>query len=185
MPGRTSSIGPQGLAVVSLTDSSGGTGDDALEVGVGDLTMEFATTLVAVTAAEGGDLITDLPIPFRFRVISLDWVTFIAGVGSSATHVLTVDIGATPVTTLTLTITEASTNTIGEVTAGVAATAADVGAAGDLLSIAVAAGTNFTAGEGVLVLKLQNMDTADAFASLADKVQEILVGIRLSNVIAT
>jgi len=147
--------------------------------------MEFATTLVAVTAAEGADLITDLPIPFRFRIISLDWVTFIAGVGSSASHVLTVDIGATPVTTLTLTITEAGTDTIGEVIAGVLATAADVGAIGDTISIAVAAGNNFSAGEGVLVLKLQNMDTADAFATLADKVEEMVVAMRLSNVIAT
>jgi hypothetical protein len=104
----------------------------------------------------------------------MDWVTTIAGVGSSASHVLTVDIGATPVTSLALTITEASTSAIGELTAGVAGSAADAGAAGDLISVAVAAGTNFTGGEGFLLLKIQNMDTADAIASLADKINEIL-----------
>lgn len=169
--------------VASITDSTGGTGSDTLAVGVGEYTLSFATTLVAITAAEGADLVTDLPITHRFRIISMDWVTTIAGVGASATHVLTVDIGATPVTTLALTITEASTNTIGEVTAGAAGTAADVGAVDDTISIAVAAGTNFTAGEGFLMLRIQNLDTADAAATLADKVDSTIAALELAGIL--
>jgi hypothetical protein len=67
-----------------------------------------------------------------------------------------------------------ATNTLGKLTAGTAVTAANTGTATDTLSIKVAAsGTVFTAGRGVLLVKLANMDEADAHASELRMLNEI------------
>ena len=54
-----------------------------------------------------------------------------------------------------------------QTTNGTAVTAANTGTATDNISIEMAAGgTVFTAGAGYFLIKIQNLDTADAVASL-------------------
>ena len=59
-----------------------------------------------------------------------------------------------------------------------AITAANVGTAADTISIEVAAGgVVFTAGAGGPLLRVQNMDTANAIASLADHVNDLITSL--------
>jgi hypothetical protein len=90
--------------------------------------------------------------------------------------VFNLEIGTTDVGTVpsTLTATEASTSAKGERTAGTAISGANTGTASDAISIETAgSGTAFSAGSGYFVVKVQNMDTADAVASLAAKVNTL------------
>ncbi len=107
---------------------------------------------------------------YAFKLLSLEFVTTTLGTGTSASQVLNLEIGSTNVTGGALTILLADTDTLGKKTAATAITAANTGTSTDTLSIEVAAGgTAFTAGAGFLLIKLQNMDTVNAIASLAPK----------------
>ena len=68
----------------------------------------------------------------------------------------------------------ADTAAIGQVDAATAITAANTGTASDTISIEMAAsGTVFTAGAGYFVIKIQNMDTADALAAIAARLGDL------------
>ena len=163
----------QQTTVTDLTDSTGGTSSSTLAVGVGLTSIAFPVGNLADTGAGSfgstttGDVVTDYVPGFKFKVINLDFITDLPGTGGSATAAVAVHIGATPVTSCVCTITEASTSARGELTAGVAASAANTGSATATISLNKATSTIFTAGAGYFLLSLQNMDTADAFASLA------------------
>jgi len=161
--------------VVAFTDSTGGTGSDTLAAGVGISQIAFDLNLAAGPPAgtSAGDVVTAFVPGFKFKLLALDFITSVAGVGSSASQVFNLEIGTTNVTAGTLTLTEASTATVGALTAGAAITGANTGTASDTFSVEMAAsGTAFTAGAGTLLVTIQNMDTADAFASISDKVAE-------------
>lgn len=151
----------------ALTDSTTGTASQTLAAGVGLQTVAIPIQLASMTTS-AADLITNYTPGYRFKVLAVDFVTTKLGTGSGASQVLNLEIGTTNLTGGVVTVTLASTDTLGEISAGTAVTAANVGAATDTLSVEVAAsGTVFTAGEGVLLIKIQNMDTADAVASIA------------------
>lgn len=78
-----------------------------------------------------------------------------------------------------------STNTLGKVTSGTAVTAANTGSATDVLSVEVAAsGTVFTAGSGVLLIRIQNMDVQDNAAKTAELANELRRALVALGVIA-
>ena len=164
---------------VAFTDSTGGTVSDTMAVGVGVTSIAFPVGDFANTGAGSfgatttGDVVTDYIPGFKFKVLNLDFITDLPGVGGSASAAVAVHIGATPVTSCVCTVTEASTSARGELTSGVAATGANTGSATATISLNKATSTVFTAGAGYFLLSLQNMDTADALASTADKVNEI------------
>lgn len=108
----------------------------------------------------GGDLATNMPMPFRGKIVGTPFfITAVAGTGSGATQTLNLEIGSTNVTTWAITITLASTSDLGELTTGTAATALNEFAAGDTLSVEYAAsGTVFTAGSGMLYIPIQNTE---------------------------
>jgi hypothetical protein len=108
----------------------------------------------------GGDLATNIPMPFRGKITGTPvFITSVAGTGSGATQTLNLEIGSTNVTTWGITITLASTSDIGEKTTGTAATALNEFDAGDTLSVEYAAsGTVFTAGSGMLYIPVQNLE---------------------------
>jgi hypothetical protein len=63
-------------------------------------------------------------------------------------------------------------------TSATAITAANVGLATDTFSVEVAAGgTIFTAGAGILFIRVQNMDSANAVASLADHINDLITSL--------
>ena len=78
----------------------------------------------------------------------------------------------------TVTLTEAGTAAVGAITASTAVSGANTGAAGATLSVEVAnGGTAFTAGQGVFLVTLKNMDTADAIAGIATGLNAVRTAI--------
>lgn len=161
----------------ALTDNSTGTASNTIAAGVGVTTLMFHINLVALTAA-AADLMTDYVPGYAFKILSADYVTTTLGTGAGATMSLNLEIGATNVTGGVVNPTLANTATLGQLVAGTAVTAANVGTNASTLSIEVAAGgTIFTAGQGVLLVKIQNMDSANAIASLADHVNDLVTSL--------
>lgn len=163
-------------AITPFTDNTTGTGTDTLAAGVGvQLVTIPLTSLATGLSTSAIDLLTTYTPGFAFKVLDFNFVTTVAGTGSGASQTFNLEIGTTNVTGGSLNVTLASTSAIGEVTEGTAVTANNVGTASDTLSIEMAAGgTVFTAGAGYFVIHLQNMDTANAFASVSDKIAELI-----------
>ncbi len=168
--GATPIVQPSGAAQGALTDSTTGTAGTTLAAGVGVNTITIPLTSLATGLSTAAiDLLTNYTPGYRFKVLSFAFVTTVAGTGTSASQVFNLEIGTTNVTGGALTLLLADTDTIGKVTSATSITAANVGTSTDTLSIEMAAsGTVFTAGAGYFVIKIQNMDTADAAASLAN-----------------
>ena len=157
-------------AITALTNSSGGTAAAAIAAaaGVSHLVIPVPADMTALSTG-GVDIATGIVPGFKFRLMSWEFITTVAGTGTSASLVANMEIGLTDVGTTpsTCTLTLAGTDTIGKRTAGTAIAGANTGSAADALSVEVAAaGTTFTAGSGYFVVKIQNMDVADALASL-------------------
>lgn len=93
-----------------------------------------------------GDKVTDLPMPFHGKFVSLHGAVETAFTGSAGTAALNLEIGTTNVTGGVLTVSTAAGGTIGTVLNGTAITAENVFHEGDLISLeAVGSGTQ-TAG---------------------------------------
>ena len=154
----------------AITDSSGGAAASTIAAGVGKLSpiTHSLTSLATGLSTSAIDLMTTYTPGFKFKLTSLAFVTTVAGTGAGASQVFNLAIGSTATTGGVLTLTLASQSTIGTVTAATAITALNTGTSTDTISLKMAAGgTVFTAGAGYFLIGIQNMDTADAFASLA------------------
>lgn len=163
--GATPVVRPSGADEAAITDSTTGTSGSTAAAGTGVTTVSIPITLASMTTA-AADLVTNYVPGYKFKILKVDFVTTTLGTGTSASQVLNLEIGTTNVTGGVVTVALADTDTLGKLTAGTMVTAANTGSATDTLSVEVAAsGTVFTAGSGVLLIKLQNMDTADAHAS--------------------
>lgn len=151
-----------------ITNSTTGSASTTLAAGVGVYNMTIPLTSLATGLSTSAiDLMTEIVVGHKFKILDFYFVTTVAGTGSGASQVFNLEIGTTNVTGGVLTVTLASTSAIGEVTTSTAVTAANTGTAADTLSIEMAAsGTVFTAGAGYFVIRIQNMDTADAVSSL-------------------
>ncbi len=177
--GTTPIVQQSDASQVAVTDSTGGAVSDTMAAGVGvtsvmlslgDLDDEGAGGFGVTTA---GDVVTDYVPGFKFKILNLDFITDTPGTGAGATAPVAVHIGATAVTSCVCTVTLSSTDTRGKLTAGVAATALNTGSATATISLNKGTSTAFTAGSGYFLLSIQNMDLADAFASMADKSNEV------------
>ena len=172
---------PSAVAITELTDSTTGTASATLAATVGIQTVAIPIQLAAMTTA-AADLMTNYTPGYAFELLSLEFVTTTLGTGASASQVLNLEIGTTNVTGGVLTLLLADTDTLGKKTAATAITAANVGTAASTISLEVAAsGTVFTAGAGIALLKLRNMDTVNSVASLSAKVNEIITAINAAS----
>jgi len=161
----------------AFTDNTTGTASNTLAAGVGRETLMFPIQLAAMTTA-AADLLTNYVVGYAFKILSVSFVTTTVSTGAGGTQTLNLEIGSTNLTGGVVTVTLAGSDTLGELTAGTAVTAANVGTATDTLSVEVAAGgTVFTAGAGILIVMVQNMDTASAVASLADHVNGLITSL--------
>lgn len=174
-------ITPSAVSITALTDSTTGTASATLAATVGIQTVAIPLQLAAMTTA-AADLITAYTPGYAFELLSLEFVTTTLGTGASASQVLNLEIGTTNVTGGVLTLLLADTDTLGKKTAATAITAANTGSASATISLEVAAsGTVFTAGAGIALLKLRNMDTVNAVASLAATVNEIITAVNAAS----
>lgn len=164
---------------VTLTDSSSGTASNtiAATAGVSSIALPIGdfgdTGAGAFGSTTTGDIVTDYIPGFKFKILNLDFITDLPGVGASASAPCNMEIGAVAVTGGVCTVTEASTSARGELTAGTAVTALNTGSATDTITLVKATSTIFTAGSGYFLLSIQNMDVADAFASVIEEVNAL------------
>lgn len=167
----------------AFTDNSTGSAGTTIAAGVGVNTITIPLTSLATGLSTAAiDLLTNYTPGYKFKVLSFDFVTTVAGTGSSASQTFNLEIGTTNLTGGSLVVNLASTDTIGEVSAGTSITAANTGTSSDTLSIEMAAsGTVFTAGAGYFVIRIQNMDTADAIASLASRANTARTDVSANN----
>lgn len=174
----TDKLGFHGATPISqatLTNSTTGTAGSAMAAGAGVYTVTIPLTSLATGLSTSAiDLLTGYTPGHKFKLLGFSFVTTVAGTGTNASQVFNLEIGTTNTTGGVLTLALADTDTIGKVKAATAITAANTGSASDTISIEMAAsGTVFTAGAGYFVIKIQNMDTADAFASIADRLADV------------
>lgn len=151
------------------TDSTGGTAQAAAAAGVGKYLLTVPVNLATVA---DGDVLTSLPIPHKFKILSVDaYVTQEVTTADKLTT-LNVEIGTTNLTGGAVALTSANCATLGAKVAGSAITAANTGAADAAISIEAASTTAFAEGQVMVVIGIQNMDVADAFAALIEDITD-------------
>jgi hypothetical protein len=167
--GKVPIVKPSSSSQAALTDSTTGTAATTLAAGVGVQKFTVPLTSLATGLSTSAiDLLTNLTPGFKGKILNFQFVPTIAGTGTSASQTFNLEVGTTNVTGGSLVVTLAGTATVGVVTSATAITAGNTFTASDTISIEMAAGgTVFTAGAGYFVITVQNMDTADAVASLA------------------
>lgn len=169
---------PAVVALVALTDSTTGTASNTIAATAGVVTIAIPQSLASLTAA-AADLMTNYVPGFAFELLGLEWITTTIGVGALASLTFNLEIGTTNVTGGVLTLALGDTAALGQKTTATAITALNTGTAASTLSIEVAAGgTIFTTGAGYFLLKLRNMDTVNAAASNAAKINAIIAALK-------
>ena len=159
----------------ALTDNTTGAASTTLAAGEGVETVAILITLASITG--NADVLTNYTPGYKFKLLS---VSFAVGqpvtTGAKLTD-LNLEIGAVNVTGGVVSLTSANCTPLGALVAGTAITAANTGSAADTISIESANTTAFVEGNGYVLLRIQNMDTADAAASLAARNAEVRTAI--------
>lgn len=151
----------------TLTDSTTGTASNTLAAGVGIETIALPITLANITGA--ADVLTAFTPGYKFKLLATSFAVTTAATTGSKAATLNLEIGTTNVTGGEVALTSANCTPLGAVVAGAAITALNTGTSSDTISVESASVTAFVEGAGVLYMRIQNMDTADAFASLVDE----------------
>lgn len=160
-------------ALTNLTDNTTGAASDTLAAGVGIYTLCFTTPLVNISAAA---FISVTP-GHAFKVLSISAsVEVVDSTGAKAATV-TPAIAGVSTTGGALALTSANMTPVGGVVAGSAITGANVGTNAEALTLVGSAVTAFVTGTAVISVKIQNMDTANAFASIAAKINALQTGV--------
>lgn len=149
----------------TLADNSGGTVAEAIAAGVGVYNVMLPAYNNNIVA---GDLLTTFTPGHRFKLLSMDWAVVEPVTTASDAATLNAEIGTTNVTGGAVALTSANCTPLGAIVAGSAITGDNVGGATDTISIEGSSVTAFAEGEGAVILRIQNLDTADAFASVRE-----------------
>lgn len=153
-----------GATAIALTDNTTGTASTTLAAGVGVITVPLFVNFADIAAA---DLLTTYTPGYAFKILGTAVAVEKVVTTGSKLATLTPKISGTSVTGGVLSLTSAALTPQGTVLAGSAVTALNVGTAADTISLTGSAVTAFVEGSGWILLKIQNMDTANAIASLA------------------
>lgn len=161
----------------SALTTAGAVDNQNVAAGVGLTTLTFEFDLATLTTG-ASEILTNYTPGYAFKIFAVDFVVTDPGVGAGATQTINMEIGSTNLTGGVVNPTEANTATQGALVAGTAVTANNVGTAASTISIEVAAGgTIFTAGTGILLVKIMNLDTANAVAALADHINDLITSL--------
>ena len=158
----------------ATTDNSTGAAGNTVAAGAGVHTISIPIELSTVT---DGDVLTTYTPGYKFKVLSVDFATTTVASTPAKATTLNLEIGTTNLTGGAVALTSANQATLGTVTAGTAVTGNNTGSASDTISIEGSSTTAFGEGAGLLLIKIQNMDTADAIASFAAKLNTISTAI--------
>lgn len=151
-----------------ITDSGTGTEGDDVAAGVGRYNLVFDFELADIA---DGDLVTDLLLNHKFKIVESYWVTTEPVTTGSKATTLSLDIGTTAVTNSAIALTSANCTPAGAKVQNAGALSVNTGSATDVITVKAASTTAFSEGKGQLVICIQNMDTADAFASILAKLK--------------
>jgi hypothetical protein len=154
-----------------LTDSTTGTAGTSLAAGAGVHTVSLPVTLANVAS---GDVLTNYTPGYAFKVLATHFAVTTAVTTASKAATLNLEIGTTDVTGGSVALTSANCTPLGAVVAGSSVTAANTGTSSDTISVEASGVTAFAEGAGVLLIRLQNMDTANAVASVNASVNKVL-----------
>lgn len=159
----------------ALTDSTTGTASQTLAAGTG---VYYLTLPIApLVNIANGDVVTNFTPGHKFKLLGINFVTQLPVTTGSKNADIYMEIGTTNVTGGVVALTSASCTPMGQVIAGTAITAANTGAANATVSVIAGAVTAFSEGTGHLQIKIQNMDTADAAASITDEVNKLITDV--------
>lgn len=160
-------------ALTNFTDNTGGAATSTLAAGVGIYTLTFTTPLVNISAAA----FVSVTPGHTFKVLSI--AASVEVVDSTGAKLATVTPAIAGVSTTggALALTSANMTPVGNVVSGTAITGANTGTAAQALTLVGSAVTPFVTGTAVISVKIQNMDTADALASIAAKINALQTGV--------
>ena len=156
---------PSGVGQSALTDSTTGTASTTLAAGVDVQVISIPVNLAAVTTAQ--DVLTTYTPGFAFKILSTDFAVTEPATTGSKLLTLTAKISGTATTGGAVALTSSNCGTLGAVVAGSSVTAANTGSSSATVSISATSVTAFLEGRGVVLLRVQNMETANAISSLA------------------
>lgn len=147
-----------------VTDSTGGAAQAAAAAGVGVFTVAIPVTLATITGA--GDVLTNYTPGFKFKLLAASFAVGVPATTGSKLATLNLEIGTTNVTGGDVALTSANCTPLGALVSGSAITALNTGTSSDTISVESSSVTAFVEGTGYLLLRMQNMDIADAFAGI-------------------
>lgn len=164
-------------AYQNITDSSGGAASGGLAAGVGIAEVDMFINLNDIAA--NGDVMTAYTPGYNFKILALDWIAAKPVTTAAKLATVTPKINATSTTGGAVALTSANSTPMGVKVAGSAVTALNTGGPTDTIGLVASGVTQFTEGNGWFKIKLQNMDTANAFAAMAAKINTMFANARL------
>mgnify|MGYP007073182467 CR=1 FL=1 len=155
----------------AFTDNSGGSASDTIAAGVGIYTVAIPVDLNSISGA--GDVLTTWTPGHRGKILDMDFAVSKPVTTAAKAATLNAEIGTTNLTGGAIALTSANCTPLGAIVAGSAITADNVFGASDTVSIEAASVTQFSEGQGFVLMRIQNLDTADFIAAMADKFNEV------------
>lgn len=162
----------------AFTDNTTGTTTTTLAAGAGIYNLAFDLPLAGITDA---DILTSFLPGHKFKILAFDFYTTVAVTTGAKASTINLEIGAVDVTGGVIALTSANCTPKGVKVAGTSVTAANTGSATDVISMEATLTTAFVEGEGHFVIRIQNMDIADAFAGLVTQANNARTDIITQN----
>jgi len=164
-------------AVAALTDNTTGAAGATLAAGTGISTIAVSVPAASVLA---GTIMAITP-GYAYKVLSVDAYAEVAITTGAKAATITPNIAGGAITGGVIAL--SGTYAEGAKQAGTAVTAANTGTAAQEFTLVVSAVTTFVEGTFVFVIRIQNMDTANAVASLNAQINSALAGLRSQGIL--
>lgn len=157
----------------ALTDNSTGTASNTIAVGTGKFTHSIFFRAAAIT---GNVLLYTYTPGFAFKIVRISSSVVDAITTAARAATLTTAIAATPTTGGVVTL--AGAYALGaEQASSAAITAANTGTSAQAITVTASAVTAFAEGGFMLHMEIQNTDSANAIASLADHTNDLITSL--------
>jgi hypothetical protein len=158
----------------SFTDNTGGSVSSTLAAGVGILTIPLYVNLADLA---NHDVLTAYTPGYAFKILGMSFAVEKAATTAAKLATLTPYISGAAVTGGVISLTSANCTPQGAVIAGTTVTAANTGSSASTISITGSSVTAFVEGAGWILLQVQNLDTANAVASIASKINALITAL--------
>jgi hypothetical protein len=160
----------------AITDNTGGTISSTLTAQVGVYTLPFFVNLPNISAA-ATSIINAYVVGHAFKVMAVNFISEKAVTTAAKAVTLTPAITGVAVTGGVLALTSANCTPTGHIVAASTITGLNTGSATDTLTLTSSANTVFIEGTGWIVFRIQNMEAANAAASLASKINSLIAAL--------